>query len=1044
MASAFSQILPLFLLLLTLLPACTIESNSTRQGSIGAPPQIAHATIENHQLIVKGTSLQGVTSISIEGIDQTFQISSQTDSEIQAIVTETLRLVAGESYQVVVKNAVAQSVAPITLILDSLGARDGQVLKFNATTQEWEPGDLDGLTFKGSWDASINNPELENGGAGTNPHPGDYYIVNVAGSTYLDGVESWAKGDWVVYRSDGTWTKIINSGGVTSFKGRTGAITPQGGDYKLSELGDVNLSGRTTNSVLKWDGSQWVMGSDNTMGSTGVITGTDSSGGDVIFHSGTSSSSTEEMRLTSSGLGIGTPTPNSRLTVEGDMTLDQLNSSPTGTAGYGSIYAKTDGKLYFRDGVGTEFDLTSTSDPTKLPLSGGTLTGSLNMNGNNILGAGHITLSPGTTINLGTYDNAAETALVSLPLTSADKGKTWFNTTTNEIRYWDGTTAKTLGVAGAGLQSLAGQSGNTQLLETGSTGTAPNWVSDSDTHTLHIPMASGAGVTGGLLSKTDYDAFSGKVNRSGDTMSGNLDMNSNTITNLGAPNSLTGSGALNFASGGVGTDVTLTPSTGGSVVLEGGLVIPDAGTPSAGKVLMATDGTGLAMWQTPTASAPPTSGTSLLKGNGSGGFASAVSGTDYLPATGGTSITTLGTIATGTWNASTIGIGFGGTGATTQAGAANAILPSQTSESGKFLTTNGTNVSWSTIPTETDPQVNTLTQDKWCKANASNQIDCTSDAPSSGAFTAGSGVAYYTGGNVGVGTSTPGDPLSVINSESGVQSATTASFFAPNTTGSQQVQLHFGVAGQAGKSGTLQYMGLSDTSNSYIDLRNMGDSTGLVIKKGGNVGIGTATPKVSLEVAGVVKFGSTTTCNSDSEGSIRYNSNFKVFEGCNGTVWGRLDGIGVFPQMTANNLPSGFLVAYSCADSPHPGYKAFDRDSSTMWSAGGSCGSVTTGYITLDIGISSRFAGYSIQARGDVPSTAPKSWTLKGSNDNTNWETLDSQSNFTNWANTGNLSTGNVNNFNLIYSSLYRYYKLDITANNGHGTEMDIVEVLMW
>ena len=39
----------------------------------------------------------------------------------------------------------------------------------------------------------------------------------------------------------------------------------------------------------------------------------------------------------------------------------------------------------------------------------------------------------------------------------------------------------------------------------------------------------------------------------------------------------------------------------------------------------------------------------------------------------------------------------GGTGASTQSGAANAVLPSQTSNSGKFLTTNGTNVSWGSV-----------------------------------------------------------------------------------------------------------------------------------------------------------------------------------------------------------------------------------------------------------------------------------------------------------------------------------------------------------
>lgn len=45
----------------------------------------------------------------------------------------------------------------------------------------------------------------------------------------------------------------------------------------------------------------------------------------------------------------------------------------------------------------------------------------------------------------------------------------------------------------------------------------------------------------------------------------------------------------------------------------------------------------------------------------------------------------------------TVALANGGTGATTQAAAANAVLPSQSGNSGKYLTTNGTNVSWATV-----------------------------------------------------------------------------------------------------------------------------------------------------------------------------------------------------------------------------------------------------------------------------------------------------------------------------------------------------------
>jgi len=67
----------------------------------------------------------------------------------------------------------------------------------------------------------------------------------------------------------------------------------------------------------------------------------------------------------------------------------------------------------------------------------------------------------------------------------------------------------------------------------------------------------------------------------------------------------------------------------------------------------------------------------------------------------GTNIKTVnGTTLLGSGDLGTIGIGYGGTGQTTANAAFNALAPSQTSNSGKFLTTDGTNTSWGT-PTAT-------------------------------------------------------------------------------------------------------------------------------------------------------------------------------------------------------------------------------------------------------------------------------------------------------------------------------------------------------
>jgi hypothetical protein len=65
---------------------------------------------------------------------------------------------------------------------------------------------------------------------------------------------------------------------------------------------------------------------------------------------------------------------------------------------------------------------------------------------------------------------------------------------------------------------------------------------------------------------------------------------------------------------------------------------------------------------------------------------------------GGSSLNTVGEITSGTWSGSTIALNKGGTGATTQQGAATAILPFQSPYAGQFLTTDGNSVSWAPVP----------------------------------------------------------------------------------------------------------------------------------------------------------------------------------------------------------------------------------------------------------------------------------------------------------------------------------------------------------
>ncbi|MCX6106075.1 MAG: hypothetical protein NTY08_09620, partial [Proteobacteria bacterium] len=149
--------------------------------------------------------------------------------------------------------------------------------------------------------------------------------------------------------------------------------------------------------------------------------------------------------------------------------------------------------------------------------------------GNDLTNVGNINLSTQKTLGLGTYDADAEAILVA-SLKGDDQGKTWFSSNSSEIKFWDGYSAKAIGVARTGVMRMNGQGGNDQsLTKPGTSGTEPNWISDNNTHTLQIPMAANTGVNAGLISNVEYTIFQNKVNIAGDTMTGTLNLPANAL-----------------------------------------------------------------------------------------------------------------------------------------------------------------------------------------------------------------------------------------------------------------------------------------------------------------------------------------------------------------------------------------------------------------------------------------------------------------------------------------------------------------------------------
>ncbi|MBM4250535.1 MAG: hypothetical protein FJ146_01020 [Deltaproteobacteria bacterium] len=179
----------------------------------------------------------------------------------------------------------------------------------------------------------------------------------------------------------------------------------------------------------------------------------------------------------------------------------KLSLVTTGTSGAGKFLTSDgSGKLAWSiPPTITEQDIKPTATPT---FAGLKLSGDLK-------------IFAAQTLGLGIFDNSTEAALIATlnasGTGSADLGKTWYNSSTNQIKFWDGTQARSLGVSGSGLSALNGQTGNSQSFAVSNTGTAPAINSSANIHTLSIPLASaGATVTAGLISNADYLSFSSK------------------------------------------------------------------------------------------------------------------------------------------------------------------------------------------------------------------------------------------------------------------------------------------------------------------------------------------------------------------------------------------------------------------------------------------------------------------------------------------------------------------------------------------------------
>jgi hypothetical protein len=345
------------------------------------------------------------------------------------------------------------------------------------------------LIYKGSWNAATNTPAITSG-VGV---AGNFYIVTVAGSTTIDGISSWAIGDWIIF-SGSVWQKVPNTNTVTSVNTYTGAV--------VLKTDDIAESATPTNL--------WFT---NTRSRNAISLTTNNNSGAATYTAGTGVFNIPNYTL--AGLG-GFANPMSAL---GDIIYGGASGVATRLAG-NTAAAK---RFLIQTGDGTisaapSWGTIAVGDVPTLNQnttgSAATLTTGRLINGVSFNGSADITITANTT-NAITFNNGGA---------GAASGTTFNGSAARTVSYntIGAQGALTLTTTGSGAATLVGNTLNIPTPSAISTGNLTEATSSVLTITGGTGAVVGAGTSiqvkqasstqSGFLSSTDWSTFNGKQN----------------------------------------------------------------------------------------------------------------------------------------------------------------------------------------------------------------------------------------------------------------------------------------------------------------------------------------------------------------------------------------------------------------------------------------------------------------------------------------------------------------------------------------------------
>lgn len=139
-------------------------------------------------------------------------------------------------------------------------------------------------------------------------------------------------------------------------------------------------------------------------------------------------------------------------------------------------------------------------------------------------------------------------------------------------------------------------------------------------------------------------------------------------------------------------------------------------------------------------------------------------------------------------------------------------------------------------------------------------------------------------------------------------------------------------------------------------------------------------------------------------------------------------------KMTSNNAPSPLVaLASGHYSTSYTYYRAFDGVDTTSWIT---TNGFTTGWIQLDFGVPTPVNKLIMTPRTETLTASPKDFEVLGSHDGANFVVLGTFVNQTGWA------TGGKRQFSFENSTSYRYYRVNVTKNDGYTGYTSIAEIL--